>query len=376
MKMRIIWTVVGLIGMFGLISCGGGGGSSAGGTFTAGGTLNVARTGFTTTLLPSGKVLVAGGDVDGAGNTVYASAELYDPATDTWSLTGSMTAARGWHSAILLSSGKVLVVGGLDNGNDLSSCELFDPTTGTWSTTGSLVTARSGANMVLLSDGKALIAGGHNGAAPNETLSSAELYDPTTGTWSTTGDMTMARRTNSMNLLPNGKVLVAGGTIKYTTTVFDSAELYDPVSGTWTATGSMNTARIIFAATLLSNGKLLVTGGSSTSDTITPLASAELYDPATEVWTATASMSTARAGAAASMLSDGTVLLAGGTSDGTDALSSAELYDSATGTWSDTGSMSGGRVGSHAVELSSGKVLLVGGMDASGILATSELYNP
>ena len=173
----------------------------------------------------------------------------------------------------MLPNGKVLVAGGVNGGVSLASAELYDPASGTWTATGSLGAARYLHTATLLPNGKVLVAGGVNDT--NGTLASAELYDPASGNWSTTGGLATARDNHTATLLPNGKVLVAGG-INSGNSVFAGAELYDPASGTWTATGSLNTARRLHTATLLPSGKVLVAGGQSAGGL--PLASAELYD--------------------------------------------------------------------------------------------------
>lgn len=208
------------------------------GTWSTTGSMSVVRPNHTATLLNNGKVLVAGG---GVGVTL-SSAELYDPATGTWSITGSMNVPRSsWHTATLLSNGKVLVAGG-DNGSKLASAELYDSTTGTWSITGNMSVARSSHTAALLTNGKVLVAGGFG--IGNSALASAELYDPNTGTWSVTGSMNIARFSYSQNaaLLNIGKVLVAGG-LSAPLDSLSSVELYNPSTGTWSTTGNMNITR-------------------------------------------------------------------------------------------------------------------------------------
>jgi WD40 repeat protein len=245
----------------------------ASGTWTATGSLATARHRHAATLLPNGQVLVAGG-VDNFNS--LANAELYDPASGTWTATGSLNTARLSHTATLLPDGKVLVVGGDRSAqvfSALASAELYDPASGTWTATGSLITARASHAATLLPNGQVLVAGGVG--QPPELLASAELYDPASGTWTATGSLATAREEHSATLLPNGKVLVAGGigTINFPAI----AELYDPASGTWTATGSLITARYAHTATLLPNGNVLVAAGNGGSGS---LASAELYHSA------------------------------------------------------------------------------------------------
>src|SRR5450755_2384902 len=162
---------------------------------------------------------------------------------------------------------------------------------GTFVNTGSLATAHDSHTATLLPNGKVLVAGGVNGPGDQTATAIAELYDPASGTWTATGSLVTARYVHSATLLPNGKVLVAGG-FNDSSGYLASAELYDPASGTWTATGSLATARFLPAATLLPNGKVLVAGGNALVGG-GAIASAELCDPASGIWTATGSLATA-----------------------------------------------------------------------------------
>jgi N-acetylneuraminic acid mutarotase len=331
------------------------------------GSMVEARYSHTATLLPSGKVLVAGGT--GSDGRALGSAELYDPATGSWSSTGSFFTKRGGHAATLLPSGKVLVAGGYgDFTGALSSAELYDPATGTWTPTSSLGTARAFYTATLLPSGKVLVAGG---SSFSESFNSAELYDPATGSWSTTGSLSTKRGFHTATLLPSGKVLVAGGSSG--TLVSRSAELYDPATGGWSTTGSLGTKRAGHTATLLSSGKVLVVGGSNFPNYFN---SAELYDPATGLWTATGSLITARSQHTATLLPSGKVLVAGGRNSDNFWPRSVELYDPATGSWSNTGSLTTERQFHAATLLPSGKVLVEGGAACCGATSSAEFYDP
>jgi len=172
----------------------------------------------------------------------------------------------------------------------------------------------------LLPNGKVLVAGGF---ANSGVLSSAELYDPASGTWTNTGSLAQAHFGHTATLLPNGKVLVAGGEDAFGS-FLATAELYDPSNGTWTATGSLNGKRAGHVATLLPDGEVLITGG--VGENYVDRAFTELYDPASGTWTVSAELAIARDGHTATLLSSGGVLVAGGTNE-SGSLDSGELYD-------------------------------------------------
>ena len=338
----------------------------ASGTFQRTGSMNVARISHTATLLSNGEVLVAGGDNSSLGGNCPSSAELFNPSTGTWTLTGCMTTARGNHQAVLLPSGEVLVAGGGSASDPLASAELYNPSTGTWTPTGSMNTARSSFSLTLLANGQVLAAQG----------TSAELYNPATGSWTVTGSPTSPVGGKNAALLLNGQVLAIG--------TDGPSELYSPSSGTWSATGGAGITTLNVITPRLSSGEVLTTSGFISGNRAE--SSAALYDPSTGQFTYLNGPCQCAAFNGA-LLQTGEVLVAGGTIvvpgnpyPSYQTIKSAELWDPSTQAWTTTGNLNGSRSGQSMTVLQNGEVLVAGGSQStknSGVtLATAELYKP
>jgi N-acetylneuraminic acid mutarotase len=284
-------------------------------------------------------------------------AEMAQQGGAVWVPAGSLADGRHNHVATLLPDGRVLVVGGIQEraaeSPALASAEIYDPTSGTWNATSSLSTGRQGHTATLLADGRVLVVGGRNSSS-GPSLSGVEIYDPTSESWSVAASLSVPRHHHTATRLPDGRVLVVGGGASA------SAEIYDPSGGAWSPTGSLNTPRDGHSATLFAGGRVLVVGGYYHDW----LATAEIYDPASETWSETP-LPLACHGVAhtATRLSDGTVLLVGGAcGSGTPGIrDDAEVYDPATSTWTAIAALPKVREGHTATLLPDGTVLVVGG---------------
>ena len=306
------------------------------GAWVATGSMGTPRFGHTAVRLLDGRLLVVGGysgrGADGGYAVQTTSAEVYDPETGIWSATGDMSTPPKSFPATLLRDGRVLV------GDGGRGAELYDPDSGIWSATRPMV--RGGVEATLLRDGTVLVTGNEG----------SELYDPDDGTWTATPSVGTQRHSHAAILLPDGDVLVAGGHSPGDDPAV-TAELYDPETGSWTSIASMNAAREAIEAFPRPDGKVLVVGGPYKGGAL----SADLYDPVTGTWAAVGERSSEHrpSNPAITAMSDGTVLVTG------DRL--FQLYDPDTGIWSAGGTMPGLHTQATATLLSDGTVLLAGG---------------
>jgi len=353
--------------------------------FTPTGSLNEARGLHSATLLPDNKVLVAYGSnssayTDATGYVGLSSVEVYDAGTGAFTeIVGDDGGGIYGHTATLLANGNLLLAGGFVNsvwdyaGISTSSngAGLYDSATGVFSATGNMTASRGWQTATLLASGKVLIAGGADQDPTGAGLASAELYDPTTGTFTPTGSMAVGRFLHTATLLQNGKVLIVGGTLTSSSDPVSTAEVYDPATGIFTLTGAMVTAREQHTATLLADGRVLIVGGTTSTGTgnLQPTATAELYDPSTGSFSVTGPMAEARTFHTATLLPSGEVLIAGGGNENF----TTEVYDPVSGSFNTTGGMEIGRSGHTATLLPNGIVLVVGGGIFAG-LASAELY--
>jgi hypothetical protein len=343
--------------------------------------------------LRDGRVLICGGTATGQVGGILASAELYDPAARTFTATGSMTVPRAGQTITMLRDGRVLVTGGVKNvgfRSELASAEIYDPASGTFSATGSMSVPREGHTATLLRDGRVLVVGGSDNGT--HTLDTAEVYDPSIGAFSRAGHLNQPRVAHVAALLGTGKVLIAGGGrggmpggyISY-----DTAELYNPSTRTFSPMlARMHYDRVGAAAVRLNDGRVLIVGGKSgkvmvgmrTLAGMAPLNTAEIYDPEAGIFVATGNMSAPHYLATATMLNNGNVLVVGGyTIQGPAVVGmrDAEVFLTESNVFSHVGQTHVARLTNTATLLNDGEVLIAGGVNGNSLITASvEFYSP
>lgn len=351
--------------------------------------LATTRVFHTATLLQDGRVLVAGGTSSGSYSSGFApligNAELYDPTSKTWSTTGSLNTLRlnnhvSFPFMVTLQNGKALIAGGSDaNNNSIDSAELYDPATGVWSYTGNLNTPRRDMSMILLNDGRALIAAGTSGPNSATSLATTELYDPTTGTWSyTANDLAVPRDGPTMVKLQDGRILLAGGNQPdYTCT--NAAEIFDPTTNMWSSAGTMPFGGVGITLTVLLDGRVF----GATGDCGPHTATSAVYNPVANAWTPTANVPVTPI-VGSFLLNNGNVLVRSGSPDAGINPGTIppvdEVYNPSTNTWTTTNLLlsDDNEFGSYT-QLANGDVLTAGGWkcgtsNPSCTLSTAELF--
>ena len=343
--------------------------------------------------LHDGRVLICGGTATGQVGGILASAELYDPAARTFAATGSMTVPRAGQTITMLHDGRVLLTGGVKNvgfRSELASAEIYDPASGTFSATGSMSVPREGHTATLLRDGRVLVVGGSDNGT--HTLDTAEVYDESIGAFSRAGHLNQPRVAHVAALLGTGKVLIAGGGrggmpggyISY-----DTAELYNPSTRTFSPMlARMHYDRVGAAAVRLNDGRVLIVGGKSgkvmvgmrTLAGMAPLNTAEIYDPEAGIFVATGNMSAPHYLATATMLNNGNVLVVGGyTIQGPAVVGmrDAEVFLTESNVFSQVGQTNVARLTNTATLLLDGEVLVAGGINGTSLITASvEFYSP
>jgi Kelch motif/Galactose oxidase, central domain len=329
------------------------------------GSLNVARAEHTATLLPDGKVLVACG-TDGSP---FNSAELYDPATGTWSFTGDALEPRAGHTATLLLDGRVLIAGGHTNGPllpPIRTAEIYDPATGTWSATGSMNEERELHTATLLSDGRVLVVGGTSDRSSG--LPSAEIYDPSTGIWTLTGNLINGRMRHTAALLRDGRVIVAGGRGEHFQ-LLASSEIFDLATGAWSSAAHLLQGRTDHGGTALADGRVLVVCGLGSHAEI---GSAEVYDPTADSWSLAGLLSIGRQNPSVTLLPNHRVLAVGGFNEVGLPFRVADAFMPAQLVWSEI-TPNEARDFHTATLLRDGRVLIAGGFVVNAT-SSAELF--
>lgn len=328
-------------------------------TLFEGAALATPRAGHQATLLNDGRVLVAGGCAGAGCTQVQRSSERYDPAAGRFAPAAEMHEARVSHTATVLPDGRVFVAGGWTGSAATASTELYDPAADRFAAGPVMSAARMDGTATLLDDGSVLLVGG--AAQTNRPVAVAERFSPATGTLAAAGTLHAARAHHAAVKLRDGRVLVVGGLVaRHTATA--GAEIYDPRSGSFRPTGALAQPRCKHAALLLADGRVMVLAGSADCEDRRKLASTEIFDPVTETFAPGPRLVDARykIASAAVRLAGGAVLVAGDASD-------VEVWTPGEPGFA---KLAGAPLGtalafSSATALGNGQVLVVGGYDGS-----------
>jgi Kelch motif/Galactose oxidase, central domain len=345
------------------------------------GALEAARSGHTATLLQDGRVLVVGGRGSDA-TTELLSVELYQPKTNRWSAAASLSLGRAGHTATLLDDGRVLVTGGTgqdstDGGHRyvaLTSVELYDPRSNTWSAGAPMKDARNWHTATRLDDGRVLVAGGAR--EMRQHLRSAELFTPDAGTWAPAAPLAEARCLHQAVNVPGGVLVVGGRSNKGDRDTgyggpLASVERYDAAANTWSAAPELTEPRQYHAVAQQAEGHTLVVCGAA--PTLLTNQTEWLGPSATEWKEGAQNPPLGRAHHTATVLPSGDVLVIGGeTSEAVDS-DLAQRLDVKRERWCVAGQLKASRKKHTATLLKSGKVLVVGGTSAGIPEADAEL---
>ncbi|MEJ5352701.1 MAG: kelch repeat-containing protein [Melioribacteraceae bacterium] len=325
-------------------------------------------------VLPNGNILVSGGSGGGQGNPDKRSAEIYDFNTGKWRYTNPMNVPRSLHKLLLLKTGKVMAIGGYKE----RSCELFDPITETWTMTDSIPTLRAtGYTVTELNDGRVLIAGGFRLTDDYKEmvyLSNCEIYDPDIRKWKTVASLNNGKYNHSAILLKDGKVMISGGTTK-TESAISECELFDPANNIWSLTAPLNEPRSNPSSILLPDGNVFVSGGGDfvTVDNITYYdykKTAEIFSVKNNTWISTNSMKYGRWGHDIYFLKSKNYLLIIG---GNSSYETWETYDPINLLPIEAGLLPiNNTYTNNSVQLNDDRIALIGGLESdesSGVLS-------
>ncbi len=350
-------------------------------TFTPANPMNLDRANHTATLLGNGAVLVTGGDVITGGQT--NTAEIYDPESGTWRYSRSlMNVARSTHSATRLLDGRVLITGGT-NPHAVNSTEIFDPATEQFTPGASMSVRRATSEAVRLNDGRVMTIAGRCDNCGGFVTNTVEIFTPGLGTWSPAAPLPVALTNHRAVLLPDGRVLVAGGYDGFTPITYSGVYIYHPLVNSWQTMTPLSLPRMNHTATLLQDGRILIAGGGPAA-TFSGHTQVEIYDPSgsggSGQTTPASPVAVPRYIHTATLLQDGKVLLVGG-QNGAGSIAQAELYNYASGAWTAPASLAESRVTHTATLLPSGRVLISGGYQVVGghitsRLASAEIFGP